>query len=133
MTIGEVARRTSLRPSAIRFYESAGVLPVAPRRAGRRIYDQSAVEQLSLVALAQAAGFSLAEIRELLHGFSGRTPASVRWRKLATRKLEEVRLGMERLRAMERLLGKVLDCRCPTLGDCSRAIHRERRRAAERS
>jgi MerR family redox-sensitive transcriptional activator SoxR len=123
-TIGEIARQAGLAPSAIRYYESAGLLPRAPRRNGRRVYDGSALQRLALVRLAQEAGFTIAEIRRLLNGFSPDTPASARWRALAQRKLVEVREQARRARAMERVLERLLDCECPTLDDCGRSLLR---------
>ena len=97
-----------------------------PRRNGRRVYDASILERLALIQLSQQAGFTIAEIRTLLHGFSPRTPASRRWRVLAERKLEEVREQAARARSMERVLKRLLDCECPTLEDCGRALARNR-------
>lgn len=120
-SIGELARRAGLQPSAIRYYESAGLLPEPCRFNGRRVYDTSALEWLGVVRLAQRAGFSISEIRELLHGFGRDTPASKRWRSLASRKLEEVRRRVEEARAMEEVLERLIQCDCPTLQDCGRA------------
>lgn len=121
-SIGEVARRAGLRPSAIRYYESVGLLPRPPRWNGRRRYDDSVLPRLALVRLAQQAGFSIAEIRTLLHGFSRRTPPSQRWQTLAERKRAEIREQVRRARAMERVLDRLLACECPTLDDCGRAV-----------
>ena len=122
LRIGEVAQHAGLRTSAIRYYESEGLLPNAARRNGRRVYDASVLRRLGLIQLAQSAGFSIAEIRTLLHGFSRRTPASKRWRSLARRKSEELDAIIERTQAMKRVLKNLLRCECPTLEDCGRAI-----------
>ena len=124
LSIGEVARRAGLRTSAIRYYEASGLLPKPPRRGGRRVYDGSALDWLGLIRLAQEAGFSIAEIRTLIHGFSSRTPPSKRWRSLATRKLDELREQIARARAMERVLTRLLDCECPTLRECGAGLRR---------
>lgn len=121
-SIGELARRAGLQPSAIRYYESEGLLPEPRRWNGRRIYDASALEWLSVVRLAQAAGFSIAEIHTLMHGFARGTPASRRWRALAERKLDEIRQRIAVAQAMERVLGTLLDCECPTLQVCAGAM-----------
>ena len=62
LTIGEVARRAGIRTSAIRYYESVGLLPAPPRMSGRRRYDPSIVQRLAVLHLAQEAGFTMAEI-----------------------------------------------------------------------
>lgn len=67
MNIGELAKRTGLTNSRIRFYESAGLLKTVERRAnGYRVYPPEAVLTLELIMTAQKAGFSLDEIRTLL-------------------------------------------------------------------
>ena len=69
MKIGELARRTGLAPSRIRFYESIGLLQAVQRQAnGYRSYPEQAVLVLRLIATAQKAGFSLDELRTLLPG-----------------------------------------------------------------
>lgn len=67
MNIGELARRTGLSHSRIRFYERAGLLTTVDRRPnGYRTYPPEATLVLELIATAQKAGFSLDEIRTLL-------------------------------------------------------------------
>lgn len=67
MRIGEVARRSELSTSRIRFYEAKGLLPKAERRNnGYRDYPDSVVETLRLIHDAQTLGFSLSEIRASL-------------------------------------------------------------------
>jgi DNA-binding transcriptional MerR regulator len=65
ITVTELAERTGLAVSAVRYYERAGLLP-PPWRHGRAIrYPASAVDRINSVRHAQAAGLSLSEIREL--------------------------------------------------------------------
>jgi DNA-binding transcriptional MerR regulator len=67
MNIGELAERTGLTHSRIRFYESAGLLTAVDRRPnGYRTYTPAAVTALDLITTAQKAGFTLDEIRKLL-------------------------------------------------------------------
>lgn len=67
MRIGELAAVAGVSTKAIRFYETAGVLPEPDRRpSGYREYDDSAVERLAFVRAAQAAGLTLSEIAEVI-------------------------------------------------------------------
>lgn len=67
MRIGQLAARTGLTTKTIRFYESTGVLPEPERRpSGYRHYDEAAVDRLGFIRAAQAAGLSLAEIRNVI-------------------------------------------------------------------
>jgi MerR family transcriptional regulator, redox-sensitive transcriptional activator SoxR len=124
MTIGEVARRAGIRPSALRYYESAGVMPKPERENGRRRYGPEVLELLAVVRVAQQAGFTIAEIRTLLHGFTAETPPSERWRKLASKKLPEVDALIRRALGMKRLLEWGLRCDCLSLEDCA-LVHGE--------
>jgi MerR family redox-sensitive transcriptional activator SoxR len=118
MAIGEVAARAGLRPSAIRFYERAGLLPAPPRESGRRRYDASVMERLRVIGVCKHAGFSLAETKRLLTGFADGTPPSERWRELATVKLAELDALIERVEGMRALLRHGLECDCLRLEDC---------------
>lgn len=112
LAIGEVARRAGLAPSALRFYEAEGLVEPAERVSGRRRYEPRVLRRLDVIDLAKRAGFSLAEVRELLDGFEAGVPASQRWRALAERKLPEVQGLIDQARAMKRLLGTGLTCAC---------------------
>ena len=119
MSIGEVARRAGLEPSAIRYYESAGLLPAPARVGNRRRYDADVLEWLSLIALAREAGFTIAEVRQLVTGFAPGTKPAVRWQTLATRKLAEIDAMVARAERMRAVLRVALDCGCFRLEDCS--------------
>ena len=80
----------SLRPSAIRYYESLGILPPALRRSGQRRYDDTILYRLAVIQRARQTGFSLEEIRELFLGFGPATSASKRWQKMSRQKLAEL-------------------------------------------
>jgi MerR, DNA binding len=77
------------------------------------------VTAVAVVQLARQAGFTIAEVRQLVGEF-GRD----RWRRLAERKLGQVRETAGRLRDMTRLLEKLLDCDCPDLEFCGRVIQK---------
>ncbi len=118
MPIGEVARRAGLATSAIRYYERIGLLPRAPRTSGQRRYDAAVLEWLSFIALAREAGFTMAEIKRLVTGFSPETRPTARWRELAARKLDEIDAAIARAGRMRAVLRIALDCGCFRLEDC---------------
>jgi len=122
LTIGEVAGRTGLAASALRYYEREGLIPRANRLGGRRVWDEDILDRLALVGAAKAAGFTVAEIRVLLSGVARRSPPGKRWRKLADRKLTELDARMAEVERMKRVLEALTSCECPTLEACSRAI-----------
>lgn len=112
LTIGEVARLAGLAPSALRYYESQGLVEPARRVGGQRRYEPRVLRRLEVIDLAKRAGFSLAEARQLLDGFEDGVPASERWRALAQRKLPEVQGLIDQAQAMKRLLDSGLSCAC---------------------
>lgn len=68
LLIGQLAASAEIKPDAVRFYERSGLLPRAQRTAsGYRVYDQTAVTQLRFIKKAQSLGFSLDEVRRILH------------------------------------------------------------------
>ena len=118
IAIGEVARRTGLAQSAIRYYEAEGLISNLDRKGGKRLFPPGVVDRVMVIKMARELGFTLDDIRTLLNGFSPDTPPSERWRKLAGRKLPEVNAALERARAMKQLLEKGLRCDCITVADC---------------
>jgi MerR family redox-sensitive transcriptional activator SoxR len=120
LTIGAVAAKAGVHPSAIRYYERAGLLEHGPRTNGRRIYDETIFESLALIDLAQDAGFTVAEIKVLMSGFEQGTPASQRWRTLAARKRDELALRIARAEQMRGVLERLGRCECRTLSECVR-------------
>ena len=118
MTIGEVAKEAGVQASTLRYYESIGLLPHAKRVGGKRRYTAEALDRLEVIQLAKKAGFTLSEIRMLLSGFSDTEPPSVRWKRMAQEKIEEVEALIERAQGMKRLLIEGLECECLRFDEC---------------
>lgn len=137
MKIGELATRTGLAPSRIRFYESIGLLRTVERRPnGYRTYPADAVLVLDIIAAAQNAGFSLDEIRALL------PPDLAQWergallealhRKVADIETLEARLAQSKahlIRLIEDVETKPADVDCAT--NARRALSRIQGRKLE--
>jgi MerR family redox-sensitive transcriptional activator SoxR len=128
LSISEVAHQVGLRASAIRYYEQIGLLPAALRVTRRRRYDASVFYRLAIIQRARQLGFTLDEIRQLFFGFGRATRASDRWRKLSRRKLAELDDLAGGIKAVRRLLKKMMEkCRCQTLDQCGKGILRSGR------
>ncbi len=105
ITIGRLAREGQVNVETIRYYERRGLLPRPPRRpSGYRIFSPSAVQVLRFVKTAQALGFALKEIKELLslHIQPGRSCADIRER--AEQKFAEIDQKIRTLQAMRKAL-----------------------------
>src|SRR5262245_47316039 len=106
LTIGNVARRAGVRPSAIRYYERQGILQPTVRGAnGYRSYDNDVVKLLLFVKRAQSLGITLKEIRPLLNlATQGQKPCS-HVKQVARRHLNEVN---QKIRELQLLRGSCI-------------------------
>lgn len=118
--IGELARKAGMATSTIRYYERIGLLPPSKRVNTKRRYDTSILQKLSVIRMAQHAGFTIAEIQTLLHDFPVDTPPSERWQSLAGKKISELNELINRVQAMKLLLEQTLQCHCLTIEDCAK-------------
>jgi len=87
ITIGELAQRTSVAPSALRYYEELGLLRPAARISGRRRYEPEAVEIVGAILVLTDVGFTLAEVNQFM---AARSESPRSWRELTRRKLAEL-------------------------------------------
>jgi DNA-binding transcriptional MerR regulator len=111
-TIGRLATRAKINADSIRFYERQGILsPATKTDSGYRLYTDDAVRRIAFVKRAQQCGFSLAEIRELLHMYSGDPSARRNGYSLAAQKHEEIQQMLEALHEMSEALSCLLKSR----------------------
>lgn len=114
LDIAEVAQRSGLPASALRFYEEKGLIVSTGRRGMRRLFDAGVLERLALIALGRAAGFTLDEIAGM---FAPGHPARIDRERLA-RKAEELDGTIQRLTAMRDGLRHAAACPAPTPMEC---------------
>ena len=119
LTIGEVARRAGVATSAIRYYESIGLLPPAYRVHGQRRYGTDVLGRLAFVGVAQNAGFTLEEIKQLMGGSDQDGGMAPQMRALSTVKLTEVEALLARASAMKSWLEVANTCSCATPDECA--------------
>jgi DNA-binding transcriptional MerR regulator len=110
LDIAEVARRSGVPASTLRFYEEKGLIASIGRRRARRLFDAGVLERLALIALGRASGFSLDEIAQMFAA-DGR-PRIAREKLMA--KAEELERTIQRLTAMRDGLRHAAACRAPT-------------------
>lgn len=114
MDIAEVAKRSGLPASALRFYEEKGLIVSLGRQGERRRFAPQILDQLALIALAQSAGFSLDEIRSMFA--PGGAPAIDR--QMLAAKADELDANIKRLQAMSRGLRHAAACPAPSHAEC---------------
>jgi MerR family transcriptional regulator, redox-sensitive transcriptional activator SoxR len=127
LLIGEVARRSGLSTSALRYYERAGLLQPPARVSKRRVYEHTVLGRIRIILLAREAGFTVKETKTFVSGYPvGAAPAE-RWRTLAAKKLIELDAQMTRLARMKSILNDSFHCRCTRLEDCEKRMQPSRR------
>lgn len=105
LTIGALARRVGLRPSAVRYYERRGIVPRPARLPnGYRVYDEKALIYLRLVRTAQALGITLKEVRPVVQLVQRRTRPCERVHVLVASRLREVEATMQEFELLRRQL-----------------------------
>lgn len=114
LDIGDVARQSGVPASALRFYEEKGLIASAARRGLRRQFHADVLDRLALIALGQAAGFSLEEIGAMLAGEGG---VQIDRAKLAN-KADELDCAIRRLTAMRDGLRHAAACPAPSHMAC---------------
>jgi DNA-binding transcriptional MerR regulator len=114
LDIAEVAQRTGVRASTLRFYEEKGLIASVGRRGLRRQFDPGVLERLALIALGRTAGFSLDEIARMF------TPDGELHidRQLLTAKAEELDRTIRRLGVLRDVLRHAAACPAPSHLDC---------------
>ena len=118
ITIGEAARKAGVRPSALRYYEDAGILPRPRRSNGRRVYSEELVDLILVARFAQSVGFTLREVRALFSGLTGRVELGSKWKPLARAKLEELDAIISKAKRMKAAIELGLGCGCIRIEDC---------------
>lgn len=112
--IAEVVRRTGLAASTLRYYEAQGLIAAAGRHGLRRQYQPQVLQQLALITLGRTAGFSLAEIRQML-GDGGSLEVD---RKALQRKADALERSIRRMTALRDGLRHVAQCPAPQHLEC---------------
>ena len=114
LDIAEVARRSGMAASKLRFYEEKALIASTGRRGLKRLFDAEVLERLSLIALAQTAGFSLVEIGGMF-GEDGRPRLD---RAQLSKRADELDRTIERLAALRDGLRHAAACPAPSHMEC---------------
>ncbi len=119
LTISEVAHRSGFAASALRFYESQGLIDAQRSPSGRRCYERGVLRRLAFIRAASNVGLTLEEIRDELDRLPrGRTPTRADWQRISRHwraRLDEQMLALQRLRDG---LDSCIGCGCLSLQRC---------------
>lgn len=114
LDIGEVSAKSGVKPSALRYYEEAGLISSVSRHGLRRQFPPEVLLQLKLISMGKSAGFSLEEIA----GMFGRNGLPDLPRSFLHQKANEIDRKIQELRAVRDTLRHVADCRAPSHMEC---------------
>jgi MerR family redox-sensitive transcriptional activator SoxR len=120
LTIGEIARRSGVASSALRFYEERGLIASERARSGHRRYPRAVLRRVAFILFAQKIGLSLDEIAEELAKLPGdRIPTRGDWARLSgawTKRIDARIAELERLRSG---LTACIGCGCLSIDRCA--------------
>jgi len=127
LTISEVARRSGVAASALRFYEDKGLIRSERAGSGHRRYPRAVLRRIAFIVFAQRIGMTLDEIaNELARLPSGRVPEGSDWGKLSRRWAERIDDQIDLLNRLRSSLTECIGCGCLSLGRCRMANPEDR-------
>lgn len=118
MKIGAVAKNLDIPASTIRYYERIGLIKPPPRVSGRRHFDMEMLQTLRFIKLAQAARFSIEEIKALLKNYQDDPGPAGMWKPFAEDKRKLLHEQIAELQKADQVLEAMLSCQCQTLSEC---------------
>ena len=120
LTIGEVAQRTGIATSALRYYEDRGLIESVRTDGNQRRYERSVIRRVSVIRAAQEVGLTLNEISAALDSLpNARTPTKSDWTKLARGWRASLDERIAELEALRDDLGDCIGCGCLSLRSCA--------------
>jgi MerR family redox-sensitive transcriptional activator SoxR len=127
LTIADVARRSGVAASALRFYEQRGLIASARTGAGHRRYPRAVLRRIAFIVFAQRIGLSLVEISEAVAKLPhNRVPERADWAKLSASWRSRVDARIEELQRVKAGLTECIGCGCLSLQACRLANPEDR-------
>ncbi|WP_299472030.1 redox-sensitive transcriptional activator SoxR [uncultured Roseibium sp.] len=119
LSIGELAERTGLAVSAIRFYEEKGLVHPIRNKGGQRRFLRADIRRLSFVLVAQEFGFTISEIAAQLGRLpEGRAPTKADWTRISREFRKHLDLRIERMETLRDKLDACIGCGCLSMKSC---------------
>lgn len=119
LTIGQVEKRSGVAASALRFYESKGLISSARNAGGQRRFSRDVLRRVAIIKTAQRLGMPLEEIAKALSTLPRRrTPTADDWRKLSTHWQSQLDGRIKQLSDLRDQLGECIGCGCLSLESC---------------
>jgi MerR family redox-sensitive transcriptional activator SoxR len=119
LSIGEVAARSGVAPSALRFYERRGLIAASRSDGNQRRYERAVLRRIAFIQAGRAAGVSLERIGAALATLpAGRTPSRRDWERLSNRWRDDLDARIATLEALRERLTTCIGCGCLSIDRC---------------
>ena len=120
LTIGQLAERSGVATSAIRFYEEKGLIRSTRTTGNQRRYEQSTLRRVAFVRAAQRVGLALEEVAAALATLpDNRAPTKADWHRISKEWKPRLEEQIRRIRLLEQRLDSCIGCGCLSLKSCS--------------
>ena len=120
LPIGEVASRCGVAASALRFYESKGLISSVRASGNRRQFHRSVIRKVSVIKIAQKLGLSLDEIQDAFANLpKDRAPGSREWQRMSKNWNDQLQERISALQRLQEQLSNCIGCGCLSLKKCA--------------
>ena len=120
LTVGQVADRCGVAPSAVRYYDEQGLIVSTRTSGGQRRFNRETIRRISFILAAQRVGRPLSEVRETLDGLPrNQTPSQNDWSRVSTNWRERLDAQIEGLTQLRDRLDECIGCGCLSLDRCA--------------
>lgn len=120
LTIGQLSERSGVAPSAIRFYESEGLIHSTRTAGNQRRYQQSTLRRVAFIRAAQRVGLSLTEVGEALRTLpDNRTPTKSDWHRISREWRPRLDEQIRRIELLRARLDSCIGCGCLSMRSCA--------------
>ncbi len=119
IAISELAKRSGVKASALRYYEEIGLITSVREPGKRRQFDRSTLRRVAFIGVAQSIGLSLEQIKESMAQLpKGAAPNKTEWAQLARLWEPQLKRRIEALQTMQERLNQCIGCGCLSLTQC---------------
>lgn len=120
ISIGQVAKRSGIAVSAIRYYADQKLIPSHRGNGGQRLFHRSVLRRVSFILIAQQLGYTLSEIQDTLANLpENRTPTKADWDKLGRQFSKDLDNHIAKLQKLKESLSGCIGCGCLSLKNCN--------------
>lgn len=120
LSIGEIARRSGLAPSALRHYEAVGLIAAHRTQGNRRRYERATLRRIAVIRAGQRVGLTLEQIRHSFRGLDPhRAPTRSQWQRISEQWQPLLEQRIQHLQQVQSSLAECVGCGCLSMRQCT--------------